>query len=179
MALLNSTLVPIGSPAINFCLPGTDEKEYCLGSFSGKEVLVLIFTCNHCPYAKALEGRLIEFQKKYFTKNVQIIAINANDDSTYPDDSFEEMKKKNYPFPYLRDETQEIARVYQAQCTPDIYVYDQERRLSYHGRFDNNWQDEAGVTTYDLEDAVQAILKKENPPEPQYPSMGCSIKWKE
>lgn len=179
MVLLRSTLVPLGSPIIPFSLPATDGNVYSPSSFAGKKVLVILFTCNHCPYAQALEGRLLEFQKKYLPENVQVVAINSNDAENYPDDNFEEMKKKEYPFPYLYDETQEVARAYQAQCTPDIYVYDSEQRLAYHGRFDDNWQNEAGVTSHDLEDAVVALLRKEKPADMQYPSMGCSIKWKE
>ncbi|MCF7812650.1 thioredoxin family protein [Candidatus Gracilibacteria bacterium] len=179
MVLLHSVSVPLGSPMTDFRLPSTDGKDYSLASFSDKDILILVFTCNHCPYAQAIEERLIQFQKKYVSDGVQVIAINANDAEKYPEDSFEKMKDKNYPFPYLRDESQEVARMYKAQCTPDIYVYDRERKLAYHGRFDDNWQNEGGVTSHDLEKAVQVLLKGERFTGEQVPSMGCSIKWKE
>jgi peroxiredoxin len=178
MVLLYSTLVPLGSSLIKFSLSGTDGKTYTHASFSGKKALIIVFTCNHCPYAQALEERLIALQKKYLCEEVQIIAINSNDGEQYPDDRFKKMKEKRYPFPYLHDETQEVAKAYQAQCTPDIYIYDQEQKLAYHGRFDDNWQNEAGVTSHDTENALIALLKNETPSEVQYPSMGCSIKWK-
>ena len=182
MTLLHSVSVPIGSPIIDFFLPGTDGKTYSVESFADKKVLVFVFTCNHCPYANAIEDRLIEFQEKYADQGVQVIAINSNDAENYPDDSYEKMveraKEKNYPFIYLYDESQEVAHAYQTQCTPDLYVYDENRELAYHGRFDDNWQNPNAVTSHDLKETVKALLAGEEPNPEQHPSMGCSIKWK-
>ncbi len=182
MVLLNSKMVPLGKEAIDFDLPGTDDRNYSLDSFKDKNVLIIIFMCNHCPYVIAVLHRLIAIQNDYADEGVQLIGINPNDTVKYPDDSFENMKKivreKNVPFPYLIDESQNIARKYDAVCTPDIYVYGEERTLLYRGRIDDNWQDESKVTKRDLWDALDAILKGSTVSQNQIPSMGCSIKWK-
>ena len=182
MALLYSKMVPLAAKAIAFDLPGTDDKNYSLDSFKDKKILVIIFMCNHCPYVKAVLGRLIAVQNDYVGKGVQLVGINSNDTINYPEDSFENMKKmvneKNIPFPYLIDESQDIARKYDAVCTPDIYVYGEEKTLLYRGRIDDNWQEESKVTKRDLREALDAILKGDPVSEEQIPSMGCSIKWK-
>lgn len=182
MVLLKSQMVPLGSPAKDFKLLGVDGRQYSLESFKGKKLLVIVFMCNHCPYVKATISRLIEIQKDYRERGVQLVGINPNDDEAYPEDSFENMKKyyENWGvnFPYLRDECQEIARSYDAVCTPDIFVYGPERKLLYRGRIDDNWQDEAKVTRRDLRDTIEAILEGKPVSEDQYPSMGCSIKWR-
>lgn len=183
MVVLRSEMVPLGTPADNFILPGVDGKKYSLDSFKEKKVLVIIFMCNHCPYVKATLDRLIRIEKKYQDKDIQLVGINPNDEITYPDDSFENMKKvakeKGIPFPYLRDETQEIARRYNAVCTPDIFVYGPERKLLYRGRIDDNWQYPEKVTRHDLIDTIEAIISDKAIPTEQHPSMGCSIKWKQ
>lgn len=167
---------------IDFSLKGTDEKFYSPSDFSDKDILIIIFQCNHCPYVKAVIGRFVSFQKKYADKKVQIIAINPNDPVSYPEDSFENMKlfaeEHNLNFPYLIDETQDTAKKYDAVCTPDIYVYDKERKLRYRGRLDNSWKDESLVTSKDLEKAVDLLLDGREIDFQQIPSMGCSIKWK-
>ncbi|MDP7554562.1 MAG: thioredoxin family protein [Nitrospinota bacterium] len=182
MTLLNSKMVPLGTKAIDFDLPGTDDKNYSLDFFKDKKVLVVIFMCNHCPYVIAVLERIIAMQNDYADKGVQLIGINPNDTVNYPEDSFENMKKivkeKNVPFPYLIDESQNIARKYDAVCTPDIYVYGNERTLIYRGRIDDSWQKESKVTQRDLREALDAILKGNPVSEEQTPSMGCSIKWK-
>jgi peroxiredoxin len=182
MVLLSSKMVPIGTEAYDFSLMGTDEKTYSLESFSDKKVLLIIFMCNHCPYVKATIGRLIEIQKDYDDKGIQLVGINPNDEINYSDDSFENMKSafkdEEINFPYLRDDTQDIARKYDAVCTPDIYLYGPERKLLYRGRIDDNWQDETKVTRKDLRDAIDAVLEDRPVSEEQHPSMGCSIKWK-
>ena len=182
MALLESEMVPLGTAAHDFSLLSTDGNSYSLDSFNDKKVLVIVFMCNHCPYVKAVLDRLIELQKDYADKSVQLVGINPNDEENYPEDSFENMKKavieKGIPFPYLQDTTQEIAKRYKAVCTPDIYVYGKERKLLYRGRIDDNWQDESSVTKRDLRLAIDAILEDSPVSEEQYPSMGCSIKWK-
>ena len=183
MVVLRSEMVPLGTPADDFTLPGVDGKRYSLGSFEGKQILVVIFMCNHCPYVKATLDRMIRIQKRYQDKSVQLIGINPNDETTYPDDSFENMKvvakAKEIPFPYLRDESQQVARKYNAVCTPDIFVYGPERKLLYRGRIDDNWQFEEKVTAHDLTDALDAIMSGKTVTEKQHPSMGCSIKWKD
>ena len=182
MALTYSTMVPLGTPAPDFQLPGTDGRTYSLGSFKNKEVLVIVFMCNHCPYVKAVLPRLIDLQNRYADRSVQFVGINANDAEKYPDDSMENMKKvakeKNIPFPYLFDDTQEVAKAYDAVCTPDPYVFGPERKLLYRGRVDDNWEHPEKVTRRDLENAINAVLEGKPMLKEQIPSMGCSIKWK-
>jgi len=182
MALIHSTMVPLGTPAPDFQLPGTDGKTYSLKNCEGKDVLVVIFMCNHCPYVKAVLQRLIDLQCRFADRNVQLVGINPNDPVKYPDDSMANMKKlvseKNVPFPYLQDETQEVAKAYDAVCTPDIYVYGRDRTLAYRGRIDDNWEHPEQITRRDLEDALNAILEGQTPNAEQISSMGCSIKWK-
>lgn len=182
MALTYSQTIPFGEKAPDFSLPGIDGKNYSLYSFKGKKALVVIFMCNHCPYVKACIDRLIALQNEFGPAGVQFVGINSNDAETYPDDNFENMKKfvleRGINFPYLRDETQEIARKYNAVCTPDIFVYDANFKLFYHGRIDDNWQEPEKVTRYELKEALTALLKNEPPPKTKKPSMGCSIKWK-
>ncbi|MCE1165412.1 MAG: thioredoxin family protein [Bacteroidetes bacterium] len=182
MVLLKSNRGGLGSPAADFSLKGVDGKVYSLSSFDGNRILVVIFMCNHCPYVQGVIDRLVRFQNDYADKGVRLVGISPNDTETYPDDSFENMKKfhsgRKMNFPYLIDETQETARIYDAVCTPDIYVYDETRTLKYRGRLDDNWQDESAVKSRDLESAVNALLQGKEIGFEQVPSMGCSIKWK-
>ncbi|MBI4383210.1 MAG: thioredoxin family protein [Nitrospinae bacterium] len=183
MALTYSTMPPLGSRAPGFSLPGTDGKTYSLAGFKDKKVLVVVFMCNHCPYVRAVLDRLIQVQNDYRERGVQLAGINPNDVSRYPDDSPEEMKylvrDKKIPFPYLFDETQAVARAYDAVCTPDIYVYGKDRTLLYRGRIDDNWKEPDKVSRTDLRDAIDDILAGRQAPGEQFPSMGCSIKWKQ
>ncbi|MBP9096380.1 MAG: thioredoxin family protein [Ignavibacteria bacterium] len=181
--LLQSAKENLNTPVINFNLKGTDEHFYSLEDFKDKEILIIIFMCNHCPYVLAVIERFVKFQEKYKDKGVQLVGINPNDVSTYPRDSFENMIKfhaeHKMNFPYLVDETQETATAYGAVCTPDIYLYDANRELKYRGRLDNNWKDETSVTQKDLEIVTAMLLNGENISKlEQVPSMGCSIKWK-
>ena len=182
MALMHSKGMPLGTPAPPFSLPGVDGKSWSLDSFAGAELLVVVFTCNHCPYAIASENRLLEIQNDYREKGVQLVAINPNDADKYPDDSFAKMKEraaeKAFPFPYLHDETQEVARAYDAACTPDIFVFDRDRKLVYNGRIDDNWQHPDEVTRQDLRSVLDAALEGSTVDFEHVPSMGCSIKWK-
>jgi len=182
MVLLESINLPMGSKAHNFKLPGIDEAEHSLDDYSDAKVLVLVFMCNHCPYVQGVIDRLIKLQEDFKDKGVQFVGINANESDNYPEDSFEKMpeyaKEWGLNFPYLRDESQEVAKVYQAQCTPDIFVFDNERKLAYHGRIDDNWQHEDQVTKEELKEALSALINGEKVAEKQNPSMGCSIKWK-
>lgn len=172
----------LGSDIIDFSLKGIDEKIYSASDFKDKEILVIIFQCNHCPYVKAVMDRFVSLQEKFKNQKVQLIGINPNDPETYPEDSFEGMKtfasKYKINFPYLVDETQETARKYDAVCTPDIYVYDRDRKLRYRGRLDDSWKDETKIQEKDLEKAIQRLLDGKEIEFQQIPSMGCSIKWK-
>ena len=182
MALMHSNGMPIGNPAPPFSLPGVDGATRSLDSFADAEILVVVFTCNHCPYAQACEDRLIAIQEDYRARGVQLVAINPNDDEKYPDDSFERMKeraeKRGFNFPYLRDQSQEVARAYDAACTPDIFVFDRDRKLIYNGRIDDNWQQPERVTRRDLREVLDAALEGRAVDFEHVPSMGCSIKWK-
>lgn len=184
MVLLESLKISMGEPAKTFKLKGVDEKIYTLDSFDDEKVLVMIFMCNHCPYVKAVWQRLIDLQDKFKDQGVQLIGINSNAANVdYEEDSFENMQKefseRKMNFPYLIDTDQKVSRDYEAQCTPDIFVYDNERKLAYHGRIDDSWKDENKVTKHELSEAIESILKSNKVIEPQYPSMGCSIKWVE
>lgn len=182
MALLESLVLPLGTEIIDFQLPATDGKEYSPADFADKKVLVIIFMCNHCPYVKAVIDRLISIQADYAEKGVQLIGINSNDPEDYPEDSFESMQawveEKGINFVYCQDLSQEVGRAYQAQCTPDIYVFDENRKLAYHGRIDDNWQEPEKVEKHELREALDALVAGNPVPEVQNPSMGCSIKWK-
>lgn len=182
MPLMYSNGMPIGKQAPSFELPAIDGKTYTLESFKDASALVVVFTCNHCPYAIAAEDRLIAIQRDYQDKGVQLVAINPNDADNYPDDSFDNMKKraasKSFNFPYLYDETQLIARAYDAACTPDLFVFDEKRTLRYNGRIDDNWQEPQRVTREDLRSAIDATLAGTPVDFDVVPAMGCSIKWK-
>jgi len=182
MTLLESLNLPLGTSAMDFCLDGSDGKKYSLKDFSNSKVLVIVFMCNHCPYVQAVWKRLVDLQAKYFEKGVRFVGINPNKNPEYEEETLEKMaeyaEKFQMNFPYLMDEAQNIACAYKAQCTPDIYVYDGKRKLAYHGRIDDNWKDEAKVTRRELDEAISAILSGEKLNDLQYPSMGCSIKWR-
>ena len=182
MGLMHSNGMPRGTQAPPFSLPGVDGETRSLDSFSDAELLVVVFTCNHCPYAKACEDRLIAIQEDYRKQGVQLVAINPNDADNYPDDSFEKMKErardKGFNFPCLRDESQAVARAYDAACTPDIFVFDRDRKLIYNGRIDDNWQEPQAVTRRDLCEVLDAALGGRTVDFEHVPSMGCSIKWK-
>jgi peroxiredoxin len=182
MALLESIMVPLGTVAHNFSLYGIDGKTYSLKSFLEKKIIVIIFMCNHCPYVRAVLKRIIDLQNEFLACGVQFIGINPNDATRYPDDSLENMKsiakEYNFSFPYLVDPTQETANLYNAVCTPDLYVYGKDRRLTYRGRIDDNWKHPKKVTQQDLKLALESILTGKLVANEQIPSMGCSIKWK-
>lgn len=182
MALLDSNNISLGTPCPDFDLPSVDGKRYKLADFKDKKVLIVIFTCNHCPYARAVEDRIIQLRKEYEGKSVQLVGICSNDPDFVPEDSFENLKKrwqkKNYGFPYLHDLEQTTAMSFGAVCTPEFFVYGEDRKLAYHGRLDDNWKDPERVTRRDLQEAVDSLLAGKAPSEQQFPSMGCSIKWK-
>jgi peroxiredoxin len=182
MVLLNSNPVSLGTSAVDFHLSSVAGREYSLADFASAKALLVMFICNHCPYVVAVEDRIIQLQREYGPQGVQLVGICSNDPSDYPDDRPEKLlerwKNKQYGFPYLVDESQEVARAYGAVCTPDLYLFDAEKRLYYHGRIDDNWQEERKVTRRELASAIDGLLKGAASPEDQSPSMGCSIKWK-
>ena len=180
MALTESTMVKLGSVAPYFNLPDTLGKNVSIEDFDS-ELLIIVFTCNHCPYAKAVEERLIKLGKEY-KNNVDFVLISSNDSENYPEDSPKKMAErhteKGYPFPYLYDETQEVAKAYSAVCTPDIFLYNEDRKLEYRGRIDDNWQNPEQVEREELKMAIEAVLNGKTIDFEQKPSMGCNIKWK-
>lgn len=174
--------VRLGEKAPEFRnLLGADGKRYSLSDFSEAPVLAVVFSCNHCPYVQAYEDRMIALQKEYAAKGFQMVLLNSNEDRNYPEDSYEEMvkraKAKGYPFPYLRDETQEVAKAYGATHTPHIFLFDRERRLRYTGRIDDNWQNPKAVKERYLRDAVEALLAGRDPSPAETHAIGCTIKW--
>jgi thiol-disulfide isomerase/thioredoxin len=182
MALTHTPEAKMGSPCPDFSLPAVfGSKTFSLKSFEKSDVLVVMFICNHCPYVVAVEDRLIDLARTYRTKGVSFVAICSNDATDHPDDSIENLgkraKSKGYTFPYLHDETQEVAKKFGAVCTPDFFVYDQDRKLAYRGRLDDSWKDEKLVKKQDLSAALESIIEREKVVD-QIPSMGCSIKWK-
>lgn len=173
----------IGSIAPEFhSLPGVDGNTYSLEDFADRKVLVVVFSCNHCPYVKAYEDRMMAFQRDCAPKKVQLIAINSNDTKNYPDDDFNGMvrraKEKGFTFPYLRDDDQSVAEAYGATYTPEFFVFDAERKLRYHGKMDDNYQSPADVKRQYLQEAVDAVLAGEPVAEPETHSIGCTIKWR-
>jgi peroxiredoxin len=174
-------VLKIGTKAHPFNLKGTDGKMYSLESFADKKVLCIIFTCNHCPYVKAVEDRINQIAKDYADRSFALVCINPNDENEYPEDSFEGMKQrakeKGFVFPYLRDETQQTAKLYDAVCTPDIFLYDENRVLRSRTRIDDSWKDESKVTRRELRMAIDCLLEGREIDFEQVPSMGCSVKW--
>jgi peroxiredoxin len=172
--------MPLGAKAVDFDLPGVDGRRYSLASFADSPVLVVIFSCNHCPYVKAYEDRMVAIQRDYMAKGVRIVAINSNDEKTYPEDSFQEMvnrsKKKGFNFPYLRDESQKTAEAYGAVCTPHIFAFDRSRVLRYRGRIDDS-KDSSAVASPDLRNALDDLVAGSAVRVPDTRPFGCSIKW--
>ncbi len=172
----------IGDKAPDFKLPGTDGKTYSLESFRGKNVLVVVFMCNHCPYVQGSIERIKLIQAEYGIKGIQVVGINANDEINYPDDSFDKMiemsKSRMLNFPYLRDEDQTVANAYGAQCTPECFVFDGHRTLRYHGRIDNSPKDASAVQMTDLSNALDSLIHNRKVSIELTPAIGCSIKWK-
>jgi len=173
--------IQVGGAAPDFSLPGTDGKTYSLASFKDKKALVVCFSCNHCPYVQAAEDRMVAFQRDFGPRGAQLVCINPNDETVYPEDSFEDMKKrakaKGFNFVYLRDESQAVARAYGAQCTPEFFVFGPDRTLAYHGRIDDGYKEAGKAKKHDLRDAAEAVLAGGKVAEPVTMAMGCSIKW--
>ena len=173
----------LGSPSPEFDnLPGIDGKKHSLKSFAGHKCLVIVFSCNHCPYVQAYEDRMIAFQREYAPKGVQLAAINSNETVNYPEDNFEEMVKRSqrqgFNFPYLRDDDQSVATAFGATHTPEFFLFDERRTLRYHGKMDDNYQNPGAVKVHFLRNAVDAVLSSEEVKEKETYSIGCTIKWK-
>lgn len=171
--------------APDFNLPGVDGKTYSLKNFQDSKALVVIFMCNHCPYVIAVQDRINDLAKRFKGQGVALIGINPNDAVKYPADSFDAMKvraqERGFVFPYVQDESQEVARAYDAVCTPDPYVFENqggEFVLRYHGRIDDNWKEPAQVKAQELADALTQILAGKPVDADQKSAMGCSIKWR-
>ena len=184
MAVTPSQMLTLGTPAPDFSLPDTESNIVSLADFKGAPALLVIFMCNHCPFVKHILSGLVELIKKYQSKGVAVIGINSNDVVSYPEDSPEKMgnlaREAGFTFPYLYDETQEVAKAYNAACTPDFFLFDQEMRLVYRGQMDDSRPgNNIPVTGVDLTAAIEAVIagRKVNPE--QKPSIGCNIKWKQ
>ena len=171
-----------GDAAPPFALPDTDGRTVSIDQFSDRPFLLVVFWCNHCPYVQAWESRMVAIGKQYGPRGVGIVLINANDDAAYPDDRPERMaeraKAKGYPFPYLRDESQSVARAYGALVTPHAMLFGPDRKLLFQGRIDDNHQDPAKVRHRYLEEALDAALSGRPVPTPELPVLGCSVKWR-
>ncbi|MGB7768867.1 MAG: thioredoxin family protein [Verrucomicrobiia bacterium] len=183
MALTPSTMLPLGTTAPNFELPDTDGKTVALADFKDAPALLVLFICNHCPYVKHLRAGFAQLARDYLPRGVAIIGINSNDVANYPEDSPArmkvEVKSAGYLFPYLYDGSQAVAKAYRAACTPDLYLFGQNRKLVYRGQFDDSRPGNGiPVTGKDLRAALDAVLAGKPVSSNQKASVGCNIKWK-
>ncbi len=173
--------IPLGTTMPAFKLKDADGHFFVSDRMAGPKGLLVIITCNHCPYAKGVWPRSIKLAQHAKGLGVNTVAINPNINPDYPEDAPEVMKQKvkewGIPFPYLVDETQEVSRQFKAQCTPDIYLFDSSKKLVYHGRMDDNWQDEKKVTKEELKEAIENLAAGKPISPKQVPTIGCSIKW--
>ncbi len=183
MARTPSTMLELGTPAPDFSLPSPISGDtVSLSDYRGKPLLV-VFACNHCPYVLHILDAFADFAREYGSKGLNIVMINANDVANYPDDSPEKMvdlaREHGFDFPYLYDESQQVAQAYQAACTPDFFLFDADHRLYYRGQFDaSRPRNDEPVTGADLRAAADALLAGQPAPAEQIPSLGCNIKWK-
>ncbi len=181
---VSSTMLPLGTKAPDFKLRDTVTGDLVsLADFDGRRGLLVMFICNHCPYVQHVRHGLAEFARDYADQDLGIVAISANDPDAYPTDAPDAMKREaeeiGYTFPYLFDDSQQVAKAYTAVCTPDFFLFDEERKLAYRGRFDGSRPGSLDkVTGSDLRAAADALLAGERIPEDQKPSVGCSIKWR-
>jgi len=181
MVRTETPVCDFGLPAVEFSLPGVDGKTWTLNEARGEKGLLVMFICNHCPYVQSIRDRIVRDAKELKGLGINSIAIMANDPTDYPEDSFENMKKVaeefDFPFPYVIDETQEIARAYGAVCTPDFFGYNADLELQYRGRLDESRKEAIPDAPRDLFEAMKQVAETGKGPEDQVPSMGCSIKW--
>jgi peroxiredoxin len=183
MALTFTPQDNLGSSPLPFTLPATDGKTYTSSELlvPGRPTLIM-FICNHCPYVKAIEERLIRTSKELQALGVSVIGVCSNDSEEYPEDNFENLKKRsaemNFPFTYLHDAHQTMAKAYGAVCTPDFFLYDSNHKLAYRGRLDDSWKDASKVTKQELLQAAKLLVQNKPIDFRPTPSMGCNIKWK-
>jgi|SRR5579871_952653 len=178
-----SNMVPLGTKAPEFSLPDPQGKRHSLDEFKNAPALLIAFICNHCPFVKHIQPQLVSIARDYRSKGLAVVAISSNDVAAYPDDGPEfmakESEKAGYTFPYLYDETQKVAKAYNAACTPDLFVYDRDRKLAYRGQLDDSRpKNGLPLTGKDLRAAIDAVLQGRAAPAEQKPSVGCNIKWK-
>ena|SRR3990167_1159272 len=184
MSLTPSSMLPLGAIAPDFNLPDSvSGNQISLQEIKSDIATVVIFICNHCPYVRHVQNKLVEIANQYQKKNIQFVAISSNDSKNYPQDGPDKMRlvaeEKHYPFPYLFDETQEVARNYHAACTPDFFIFDKNLKCVYRGQFDDSRPgNNIVVSGKDLCDALEAILAGNTVNPNQRPSIGCNIKWK-
>jgi peroxiredoxin len=173
--------VSVVESAPAFDLPGVDGHNHSLDEYADASILVLVQSCNHCPYVLAWEDRINELQRRYADRGVRIVAFNSNDVETHPGDSFEAMvehaREAGYTVDYLHDESQDLARTLGSERTPEAFVFDADRALAYHGAVDDN-RDEGDVTAHYLRDAIEAVLAGDPPPVADTPPVGCTVKWR-
>ena len=183
MVRTETPVCDFGVPAIDFSLPGVDGKTWSLADCAGEKGLLVMFICNHCPYVQSIRDRIVRDTRELKAMGMNTVAIMSNDPTDYEEDSFENMKavaeEFDFPFPYLIDETQEIAKNYGAVCTPDFFGYNAELQLQYRGRLDESRKEAVDGAKRDLFEAMKQVAETGKGPEEQIPSMGCSIKWKE
>lgn len=182
MVRTETPVCDFGAPAPAFSLPGVDGKTYTLADVRGQEGLLVMFICNHCPYVKAVLDRIIRDARELKAHGINTVAIMSNDPSDYPEDSFDNMKKIaaecDFPFPYLLDESQAVAKAFGAVCTPDFFGYDKDLTLQYRGRLDESRKEAVPNARRDLFEAMKQVAQTGQGPREQIPSMGCSIKWR-
>lgn len=184
MSLTPSTMLSLGTQAPNFSLTDTVSGEtISLDSFQSKKALLVVFTSNHCPYAQHIMPGIIEIADHFEEKGLAVVCISSNDVEQYPEDGPKMMQqlaeKEGYPFPYLFDESQEVAQAYTAACTPDLFLFDTQRQLVYRGRFDDSRPDkQTSLTGNDIKSAITSVLADQEVTTSQKPSVGCNIKWK-
>ena len=184
MVSLETPICDFNQPAVDLCLPGVDGRIWDLNSLAGPKGLLIMFICNHCPYVKAIQQRLVRDTNELQSLGINSVAIMSNDPSEYAEDSFENMgkisEKYGFSFPYLLDETQAVAKAYGAVCTPDFFGYNKELLLQYRGRLDASRKQTAALDVRrDLFEAMSQVAETGKGPGQQIPSMGCSIKWKD
>ncbi|MBD0347870.1 MAG: thioredoxin family protein [Thermoleophilia bacterium] len=171
----------LGTRAPSFSLPGVDGATRALDDYADVDALAVVWSCNHCPYVQAWEDRMMAVQRDYGARGFRLVAINSNDAERYPADSFEAMQRRarerGFNFDYLLDEDQSVARAYGPERTPEVFLFDSDRRLVYHGAIDDSY-DEQGVQVHYLRDALDALLDGREPPVAETPPVGCSVKWR-
>ena len=178
-----STMLPLGTSAPDFKLPDYDGELVALGDFRGKKGLLVVFMCNHCPYVKHVAPELAKLADEYQRQDIAVVGISSNDIEAHPDDAPEKMKleasQRGYHFPYLFDADQKVAAAYRAACTPDFYLFDADFKLVYRGQMDDTRPKQGAIPTgKDLRAALDSLLAGKEAPQPQRPSIGCNIKWK-